>query len=185
MKLIGTLLAVLVLFATSPAQQAERIVRAEIVINKDIDSVWKAWTTEEGVKTFFAPDCHVDARTGGDYEIYFNPAGEKGHRGAEGTRILALQAPHMISFSWNNPPHIPAIRWQYTSVVVRLEQLGESKTRVVLVQSGFGNGKDWDESFKFFGAAWRVQILPFLKRSLETSPIDWKNPPKISEGEDL
>jgi len=52
----------------------------------------------------------------------------------------------MISFSWNNPPHMPAIRWQYTSVVVRLEKISEAKTKVMLSQSGFGDGKDWDET---------------------------------------
>jgi uncharacterized protein YndB with AHSA1/START domain len=182
MKLLLTSLTVLILFASALAQQSERTIRAEIVVNKNIDSVWKAWTTEEGVKSFFAPDCHVDPRASGDYEIYFNPAGEKGQRGAEGTKILALQAPRMISFTWNNPPNIPAIRWQYTSVVVRLEKLSETKTRVILVHSGFGDGKDWDESFKFFEVAWRDQVLPSLKHSLETSPIDWKNPPKVSEG---
>jgi len=181
-RLLLTSLALLVWFTGAAGQQSERTIRAEIVVNKNIDSVWKAWTTEEGVKTFFAPDCHVDARANGDYEIYFNPAGEKGQRGAEGTRILALQAPTMISFSWNNPPHLPAIRWQYTSVVVRLEKISEGKTKVVLSQSGFGDGKDWDESFSFFSEAWKVQILPFLKQSLESGPINWKNPPKASTG---
>jgi uncharacterized protein YndB with AHSA1/START domain len=65
----------LVLFTSAVAQQSERTIRAEIVVNKNIDSVWKAWTTEEGVKTFFAPDCHVDARANGDYENLLQSCG--------------------------------------------------------------------------------------------------------------
>jgi uncharacterized protein YndB with AHSA1/START domain len=170
--------AVLLWFTPVLAQQAERTVYAEIVIGKGIEAVWNAWTTEDGVRSFFAPDCQIESRAGGDYEIYFNPAGEKGKRGAEGTKILALQAPTMLSFTWNNPPHLPGIRWQYTAVVVRLERLSEDSTRVTLSQGGWGTGKEWDDAFKYFGNAWQKQVLPFLKHSLETGPVDWKNPPK-------
>lgn len=181
MKLMTLSFALLFFFATVPEQQAERIVRAEVLIGKNIDAVWKAWTTQDGIKSFFAPDCRIDLRVGGDYEIYFNPAGEKGQRGAEGTKILALQPQRMLAFTWNNPPYIPEVRWQYTSVVVRLEKLSENMTKVTLAQSGWGEGKEWDEAFKYFEVAWRSQVLPYLKRSLETGPIDWKNPPKASQ----
>ncbi|HXD34909.1 MAG TPA: SRPBCC domain-containing protein [Pyrinomonadaceae bacterium] len=182
MKITTISLLVFLLATTATAQRPERFVRAEILVKSDINSVWKAWTTEAGVKSFFAPACSIEAKTGGQYEIYFNPSGESGQRGAEGTKILALQPSRMLSFTWNNPPHIPGVRWQYTSVVVRLKQITPKTTRVTLYQSGWGNGKDWDEAYKFFSTAWSGQILPYLKYSLEVGPVDWKTPPKLQHG---
>ena len=38
-----------------------------------VEAVWQAWTTSEGIKSFFAPDARVEARPDGPFEIYFNP----------------------------------------------------------------------------------------------------------------
>lgn len=61
----------------------------EITVNGSIEEVWDAWTTKEGIKTFFAPDCNIDYRIDGVYEIFFSPEKEPGLRGAEGMRIKA------------------------------------------------------------------------------------------------
>jgi uncharacterized protein YndB with AHSA1/START domain len=177
MKLLIGSLALMVFSVTLCDQPSERVIRAEIVVNKNVEAVWAAWTTEEGIKGFFAPDCQIDLRVGGDFELYFAPTAEKGKRGAEGTKILALQPLRMLSFTWNNPPSVPEIRWQYTSVVVRFEQISDNATKVTLTQSGWGEGKEWDQAFKYFEAAWQSRVLTYLKRSLESGPIDWKKPP--------
>jgi uncharacterized protein YndB with AHSA1/START domain len=55
---------------------------------------WMAGTTPEGIRTFFAPDCKVDLRVDGAYEIYFSPQAEPGERGGEGMRIFGgMQQP--------------------------------------------------------------------------------------------
>ena len=166
--------------ATAMAQKPERSVRAQILVHANIDNVWKAWTTEAGIKSFFAPGCSVAAQVGGQYEIYFNPTGEAGKRGAEGTKILALEPDRMLAFTWNNPPHIAPIRWQYTSVVVKLTPIGADRTRVSLSHTGWGDSKDWDLAFAYFSKAWRDQVLPYLKYSLEVGPVDWKTPPHLA-----
>jgi len=116
MKLITVSFVLLFISAAVLARQPERIVRAEILVARNIEAVWNAWTAPEGIKAFFAPDCRIDLRVGGDYEIYFNPTGKMGQRGAEGTKILALQPQRMLAFTWNNPPHLPGVRWQYTAI---------------------------------------------------------------------
>src|SRR5260221_13926725 len=98
-------LLAIALFALSlPALCDERVIRKQVVVKASPDAVWKAWTTPDGIKSFFAPDARVEARPGGAFEIYFNPFAEPGLKGADGMRFLALQEGRMLSFTWNAPP---------------------------------------------------------------------------------
>lgn len=158
------------------AQETERVVKAEIIVNAGIDAVWEAWTTEAGLKTFFAPACKVEPRVYGAFEMYFNPNGAPGERGGEGNLILALQPKNMLSFTWNAPPHLPNVRQQRTSVVVRFKELGKSQTKVTLIESGWGEGEEWDKAFAYFSKAWQNIVLPRLKQRFEIGPLDWTKP---------
>jgi len=155
----------------------ERRIRVETVVPASIDSVWDAWTTEDGIRSFLAPACHVEARIDGPYEIYFAPELPPGQRGSEGMRILAMQPPHLLSFTWNAPPHLPNIRGQRTAVVVRLAAEDEEHTHVSLIHTGWGEGDDWDAAFRYFERAWGQVVLPRLRHRHAHGPIDWENPP--------
>ena len=159
-------------------QDPNRSIRLEIDIESKIDPVWDAWTTEEGIRTFFAPDCHVDLKVGGAYEILFDPDAEPGQRGAEGVRIMAIQPKKMLAFTWNAPPHMPSVRQQWTHVVVRFQDLGDGRTRVTLLHDGWGQGGEWDQAYEYFTKAWRDIVLPRLQYRFSVGPVDWQNPPK-------
>lgn len=155
------------------AQEAERVVKAEIIVNASLDAVWETWTTEAGIKTFFAPACKVEPRVYGAFEMYFNPNGE---RGGEGNLILALQPKNMLAFTWNAPPHLPNVRQQRTSVVVRFKRLEDGQTKVSLTESGWGEGEEWDKAFAYFSKAWQNIVLSRLKQRFENGPLDWSHP---------
>lgn len=70
---------------TVPAGASYRILTTAFEVNAPIEKAWDAWTTPEGIKTFFAPDCKVDLRVDGAYEIYFFP--EAKHCGRRVGRI--------------------------------------------------------------------------------------------------
>ena len=99
-----------------------RSIQLEISVPADPQKVWTSWTTDEGIKSFFAPECCIDLKPGGKYEMYFDPDAETGSRGGEGCRILALDEPHFLSFTWNAPPSIPSLRNanQHTHVTIRI-----------------------------------------------------------------
>jgi len=158
------------------AQEAERVVKAEVIVNAGLDAVWEAWTTEAGIKTFFAPACKVEPRVYGAFEMYFNPNGAPGQRGGEGNLILAIQPQSMLSFTWNAPPHLPNVRQQRTSVVVRFKELEKGQTKVTLAESGWGEGEEWDKAFAYFSKAWQDIVFPRLKQRFEVGPLDWANP---------
>jgi uncharacterized protein YndB with AHSA1/START domain len=145
-------------------EDSERAIRGEIIVSGPIADVWTAWTTEAGIKAFLGPESRIELKTMGAYEIYFNPAAAPGEKGSEGCVVLAVDAPRMLSFTWNAPPKFPNIRKQRTHVTVRLKSLGAASTRVTLVQDGWGEGPEWDLVFDYFIKAWLEGVLPALKQ---------------------
>lgn len=154
----------------------DRAIDCRIEVPASIRAVWDAWTTEKGVMSFFAPQCRIDLRPGGAYEMLFNLAAEQGSQGGEGMVIMALQPPRMLAFTWNAPPHLPDVRGQRTQVIIRLEEVGDRRTLVYLRHGGWGTGGQWDEAFDYFSQAWADVVLPRLKRSFEHGPIEWGVP---------
>jgi hypothetical protein len=88
----------------------------------------------------------------------------------------------MLTFTWNNPPNLPGIRWQYTSVVLRFKSVSEQQTSVSLYQSGWGEGEEWDRAIEYFEKAWKMVVLPHLQHRFKVGPIDWNHPPEIVSG---
>ena len=37
------------------AHETEKAIHDEVIISASLDEAWDAWTTEEGIKSFFAP----------------------------------------------------------------------------------------------------------------------------------
>ena len=158
--------------ASSPAHAAERSIDKEVVIAATPEQAWQAWTTREGITSFFAPDAKIEPRIGGAFEVYINPYAEPGLKGGDDMRFLALQAPRMLSFTWNAPPNLPEARQQRTFVVVRIHPVNERETRVTLHHTGWGDGGEWDKAYAYFDRAWG-NVLGSLKKRFETGPVDW------------
>lgn len=144
-------------------ERFERFIVKSATVAGAMDDVWKAWTTVEGVTSFFAPQARVDARPGGAYEIVFEPAAPPGERGSEGCKILGLDAPRLLAFDWNAPTHLPAVRRQRTIVNVQLDPSPGGGTDVRLTALGWGNGAEWEQAHAYFERAWD-KVLEWLAR---------------------
>ncbi len=144
------------------------------VIAAPVDQVWQAWTTEEGVRGFFAPRAKIDLRVDGVYEMLFDSSQPAGQQGSEGCRILALEEPHKLVFSWNFPPSLPTIRGQHTEVSVLLEPVADGQTQVALCQTGWQEGGEWEQGYAYFDRAWSV-VLERLAARFAQGPIDWSS----------
>jgi uncharacterized protein YndB with AHSA1/START domain len=168
---VGCLL--LIVWASAMAQAAERALDKEVVVAAGVDRVWDAWTTREGITSFFSPDARIEPRVGGAFQIYMDPRAEPGMKGADDMRYLALQPRRMLSFDWNAPPHLAEVRQQRTLVIVRFEAVGETSTKVTLHHVGWGDGGEWDQAYAYFDRAWGF-VLGNLKVRFEKGPIDWK-----------
>jgi uncharacterized protein YndB with AHSA1/START domain len=165
-------LGALLLAIAVPVHAAERAIDKEIVVPTGLDAAWAAWTTRDGITSFFAPDALVDARVGGAFHIYINPLAEPGMKGADDMRFLAVQPKQMISFDWNAPPSLPEARAQRTFVIVRFAAVDDKNTKVTIHHVGWGNGGEWDKTYTYFDRAWGT-VLANMKKRFETGPMDW------------
>ena len=104
MNRIAALLACLAALA---AGAEEKMLVKEVVVKAPVEEVYKAWSTSEGVASFFAPEARIEARPDGPFEVYMNPYAKPGLKGADDMRFMALQPPTMLSFDWNAPPSLP------------------------------------------------------------------------------
>lgn len=168
----GTVLVVAALAFSAAAGAAERAIDKQVVIGAGLDAAWAAWTTREGIVSFFAPGAEVEPRVGGAFHIFFDPEGDPGEKGADDSRFMALQPKKMLSFDWNAPPSLPQARAQRTFVVLRFEPVSDRETRVTLHHTGWGDGGEWDQAYTYFDRAWG-NVLGNLKKRFETGPQDW------------
>jgi len=162
------------LVASTAAAAAERAVDKHVVVAASLDQAWDAWTTREGIVSFFAPDATIEPRVGGAFQIYIDPGAPAGAKGADDMRYLALQPRRMLSFDWNAPPSMPEVRGQRTFVIVRFEPVTDKSTRVSLHHTGWGDGGEWDKAYAYFDRAWG-NVLANLAKRFETGPVDWRS----------
>jgi len=153
----------------------ERRIEKEVVVDAPVSEVWQMWTTEAGVKTFFAPKANIDLMVGGRYEILFELDAPPGSQGGEGLKVLAFTPDQMLTVEWNAPPHLPNVRRERTRLIVEFHSQPENKTTVRLTHDGWGEGGEWDQAFNYFMRAWDI-VLGRLKYRFSVGPIDWADP---------
>ena len=161
-------------FGCNPAlaqMPEERRIVKEVVVKAAPEAVFKAWSTSEGVASFFGPEANIQARPDGPFEVYINPYAQPGMKGADNMRVLGVQENRMISFTWNAPPHLPEARAQRTFVTVRMQPEG-ADTRVRLTHTGWGDGGEWDKAYTYFDRAWG-NVMANLQKRFTDGPIDW------------
>lgn len=150
----------------------------EVSVDVPLERAWRAWTTQEGARTFFAPLSNIELRPGGSYEILFFPDNPPGQRGAEGLKVLAVDPQRSFSFEWSAPTNWPNIRAKkHTRVTLHFEAEDEGRTRISLIHDKWGQGtfegESWQEVYDYFDSAWDTVLRRFLF-SQEERPLDWK-----------
>lgn len=153
-----------------PGDLVDRILFKTSLVEAPVAEVWKAWTTRDGLKTFFAEDALVDAVPGGPFEIYFSKDAPPGLRGSEGCTVLSVEPMRSFAFEWNAPPHLPAVRAQRTNVQLLFEPLGPGATRVRLVSLGWGTGEEWSRAHDYFDRAWSSVLANLEKHFKNVGP---------------
>jgi uncharacterized protein YndB with AHSA1/START domain len=154
--------------------KTNRTVLLEAIVAASPAEVYRLWTSEEGIKKFFAPAAHIDTSVGGRYQVIFAPSKdpEGDSHGTKGARILKLVPDRELAFEWitfagdelmgkNAPPYAPPternVRPLPTWVELSFDPIeGEpDKTHVRFAHYGFREGEKWEQSYRWFGRAWK------------------------------
>jgi uncharacterized protein YndB with AHSA1/START domain len=136
---------------TAGAQVLDPIV-AEEVIPAPLDSVWAAWTTDEGLRTWLAPLAEIDLRVGGVMRSHYDPQGTLGGPATIENTILAIEPGRLLSIQvTKHPDGFPfpeAIYEMWT--VIHFEAAGEGETLVRMEGLGFGPEEESQQLRAFF-----------------------------------
>ena len=153
-------------------------VKKEVLVPAPAAEVWKALTTTDGVKTFFAPDANVDLKPGGPYEIYFFPDAAPGGKGCDGCTVVSFEPERSLVVTWSFPPSIPALREAkvFAKVSFTLAADGPTRTKLLLVHDGFPSSRDGARGRTYFADAWDT-VMGRLVERFATGPVDWKKKP--------
>jgi uncharacterized protein YndB with AHSA1/START domain len=161
---LATALFVLAASVASAQSLAPDIVVTR-TINAPVAEVWKAWTTPEGIESFFAPKAaKVEPRPGGAFELWFGVDFPEGTRGSEGCKFHSVRPMEQLVFEWNAPPTIPAIRPLRTLVYLDFKPLPGDRTELTLRNFGYGDGDDWAKTKAYFEKAWPAVMANLEKR---------------------
>lgn len=153
-----------------PRDEAASPIEAAVVVRAEPADVFRAWTTSEGVRSFFGSDAKVALAPLGAYEVLFDMAQPEGLRGSEGCVVLSWLPDRMLSFTWNAPPEFAHARARRTHVVVEFEPESPGWTRVRVTHLGWkehlaadaAHAAEWRKVRAYFAAAW-PQVLGQLR----------------------
>jgi uncharacterized protein YndB with AHSA1/START domain len=175
-------------------QKTDRAIILEATVAASPAEAYRLWTSKEGIGKFFAPDARIDAGTGGRYEIIFAPTKdpEGNSHGTKGARILKLVPDKELAFEWitfagdellgrNAPPYAPAaernVRPLPTWVEISFDAVdGQTdQTHLRFAHYGFRDGEKWEQSYRWFGRAWKGvldQMVAYCQNRKSTAAKD-------------
>ena len=155
----------LVVAGTSAAQPLQPDITVTRIIDAPVADVWKAWTTVEGIESFFAPKAaNVVPEPGGPFELWFGVDFPEGTRGSEGCMFHSVTPMRQLVFEWNAPPTIPTIRRLRTLVYLDFTPVDGNRTSLTLRNFGYGDGEEWAQNKAYFEKAWPAVMASLEKR---------------------
>ena len=144
----------------------EKALKFEVVVPAKVEDVWSAFTTNEGLSTWLWKDVRVDLRRGGEWTVLY-PGGKTG-----GGSIVDFTPQRRLVMRAMCPEQFPTVRRERTTAVFEFEAV-DGKTRVTLTQTGWKEGKEWDDAYEYL-AKGNAQLLGQLLSRFEKGPVKWQ-----------
>ncbi len=147
-----------------------RVLRESAVFNVPRDTLWRAFATTEGLKSWEAPVVDVDVRVGGHIEVSYDPKVPLGDPRTIRHEVLAFLPDELLVFRNVQAPPGFAHADLFGRVVniLQFEDLGGGRTRLTESGVGYGQGKDWDQLYAFFRTG-NAYLFETLKAHFEGS----------------
>jgi len=158
----GATSAVTVTKISSP----DKALKMEVTVPATVDQVWRAFTTKAGLEEWLWRDVTVDLREGGEWTVNY-PGGATG-----GGTIVSFEPMRRITLRAMAPERFPEVRRERTLATFAFEPV-DAGTRVTLLQTGWKQGKEWDDAYNYL-ADGNAQLLNQLLSRFKNGPIAWK-----------
>jgi uncharacterized protein YndB with AHSA1/START domain len=122
-----------------------RSLEKELFIKATPERVFQALTTKDDLERWFLVKAEVDLRPGGAIRFEWGP-------GVFNVgKILVLEPPHRLSYSWE------ALEPSPTTITFELTAENDG-TRLHLIHTGIGEGEDWDTYYTSVNGGWNAHL---------------------------
>jgi uncharacterized protein YndB with AHSA1/START domain len=126
-------------FASVASGQSVAPLVHEGAIDAPIETVWRAWTTSEGLRSWLAPHAEIELKLGGTMRSNYNEAGSLRDAETIENTILSYEPERMLSIRVTKAPasfpFADTVGDMWT--VVYFEPIGPNQTSVRVVSLGF------------------------------------------------
>ena len=143
----------------------EKALKFEVVVPATVEEVWTAFTTNAGLATWLWKDVTVELRKEGEWTVHF-PGGSTG-----GGTIVDFTPQRRLVMRALCPERFPTVRRERTTAVFEFQPV-DGNTRVTLTQTGWQQGKEWDDAYEYL-ASGNAQLLGQLLKRFTSGPIQW------------
>ena len=141
----------------------DRKFEQELEIDATPEAVWKAVSTEEGVRTWFAPEVEIEPGVGGSVRWRWDEICDWP------LRVTAWEPGLRLGLEYDSPVDAGDGGGKVPLFVDFTIEAHGARTVLRLVHSGFGPSADFDEEFEGIGRGWPVE-LGSLAHVLENHP---------------
>ncbi|SFR55040.1 Uncharacterized conserved protein YndB, AHSA1/START domain [Robiginitalea myxolifaciens] len=129
------------------------VLTQSFIVNAPVDSVWKAYTTEEGWESWATAIAQIDFRINGVIKTNYNKAGEIGDNSTITIHILNYVPKRMLTLqaelTTNFPEFMKADAKDLYNTIL-FEELAPSKTAVTSFGIGYKRNEKYMSLMKFF-----------------------------------
>ncbi len=152
----------------------ERVLRHEIVVDASLEDVWKALTTPEGLESFMAPVVRVELKTGGRFDSNYRAGSTPDDPNSIHNTVLCYVPLEMFAIKVNLTARFPAEARDAGTLfsVLTLKYLGNHRVQVTESMGGWGEGKEWDDTYDHFDWG-NGYTLGQLFRRFKEGPRQW------------
>lgn len=180
--LLSFLVVISAVFVCASAFGQDNRIVDEFEIEANIDDVWNAFTTTNGLKSWVAPLADIDFRIGGKWRANYNKDGKLGDATTIENTILCYDPKRMLSIKATTFPEgfefVDAAKETWS--VFYFTRTSDAKTKITIVGLGYTDSEQSKKMRAFFKPANKYS-MDQLKAALEKKTLEKKAPEKKIE----
>lgn len=131
----------------------EKVLQLSVVVPVDVQTAWKLFTTDDGLKKWIAPVAHIEYMSGGNITTNYDSSKPLDDPSSIRLPIINYLENEFITLKVNlngNFPESCRKSDQNLQEIVQLKPVDAGHTRIISSMIGWGKGADWDKTYAFF-----------------------------------